>query len=801
MKKVATLFLVFVLSVSMFPQAFTWEWLNPKPHGNTLRSIKVIDANTLVAFGAAGTMEKSTNGGTTWVVTNADTAGREFRSSTFVNASIGYACGASGLLMKTTDGCNTISYLNSNTTELLYSIDFVDADTGYVSGANGLLMKTTNGGTSWSTITTPVVATSAIYSVFVQSAANVFIGVATTGAVYRSTDYGVTWTNTNLPATKTVWDVFFLDANFGWVAMQNSGVVYRTTDGGNTWTSSTVNSLIVPNSVRFMDAATGFVTNNNNSSIYKSIDSGKTWTDVSSNGDYQYCVAFDGTTAYSVGRYGSMVKSIDNGTTWIPLSISKTYTQLRKIKFTSSNIGYVAGGNTSSGFLLKTINGGTTWDNVGYDFLYQIYSFAITSPNVWYAGSGNNKIFKTTDAGATFTEQTQSVIVSTTADFNDMGFADSANGYAVSSGGGIIKTNDGGTTWVTANTPFGTTTVWAVKVFDAQKVIAVGASAKAFITTDGGTNWTALTTGIPGSFFCMNFLNNNFGIIAGYNNPNPVASKTTDGGATWTPLVFPSAYDGNSIWAIEYMDENVFWLGDVNGNIYYTTDGGTSWNTSKKVNANALFSFTVVGDDMWMSGTGGTIIKGHANPATPVELVSFSSTISDNKVNLTWKTATEKNNSGFDVERKLQNSNWAKIGFVKGNGSTTESSIYIFVDTPNKNGKISYRLKQVDYDGSYTYSDAIEVDLSIPVEFSLAQNYPNPFNPVTTINYSLSTRSKVELKVYNILGKQVVSLVNQMQEVGNHQVQFDASKLASGVYFYELTAGQFSAKKKMVLLK
>ena len=806
MKKVTTLFLVFMLSVSLFPQAFNWEWLNPKPNGNTLNSVKVLGTNTLVAFGAAGTVAKSTDGGTTWNYSVADTAGREFKKADFVSPLVGYVCGLKGLLMKTTDGGTSMTYVNIPTTEYLYTVDFIDANTGFVGGANGFLSKTTDGGTTWNTITTPY-TTSSLYAVCAITENNIFIGGTSNnpGGLYHSTDGGATWTaDATFLTNKSIWDIYFLDANYGWVATQNSGAVYRTTDGGTTWTSYTVNSLMVPNSVMFIDANTGFVTHNAITLVttpcFKTTDGGVTWAGLNTSTDVLYSTAGDGTNIYTVGKFGNISKSTDNGDTWVPKFSAVTTTQLRMIKFTSSSVGYVAGGTTSSGFLLKTINGGTTWDNVGYDFLYQIYSFAITTPNVWYAGSGNNKLYKTTDAGATFTEQTQAVIVSTTNDFNDMGFVDENTGYAASSGGGIIKTTDGGTTWVTANTPFGTSGVWAVKVFDAQKVIAVGASAKAFMTTDGGTSWNALTTGIAGSFFCMKFLNDNFGIIGGYTT-GPQASKTTDGGATWNALSFPSDYDGNSIWSIGFKDETTFWLGDINGNIYFTTDGGVNWTRSKKVTSNTIFSIAVVDDDMWLSGNGGTIIKGHANPATPVELVSFSSTISDSKVNLAWKTATEVNNSGFEIERKLESTNWMKIGFVKGQGSTTESTSYSFVDSPNKNGKISYRLKQVDFDGSYTYSEAIEVDLSIPIEFALAQNYPNPFNPVTTINYSLAARSKVDLKVYSILGKQVINLVNQMQDAGNYTVEFDASKLASGVYFYELNAGQFSAKKKMVLLK
>jgi len=803
MKKVATLFLVFFFSVSLYSQSFNWEWLNPKPQGNTLNTVKVIGSNTLVAFGAAGTIAKSTDGGATWKFAVADTAGREFKKSDFVSALLGYACGSKGLFMKTTDGGESAVYVTVPTSEYLYSVDFIDANIGFVGGANGVLIKTTDGGANWTTITTPY--TTSIYAINAVTENNLFIGGTSTGGLYHSTDGGGTWTiDGAFMPSKTIWDIFFLDANTGWVATQNSGKVYFTTNGGTSWDSSTVNSLIVPNSIRFKDANTGFVSHNAltlvPTAIFKTTDGGKTWTGLNTSTDALYSTDYDGTNITGVGKFGNITKSTDNGDTWSTICSSVTYTPLRKIKFTSSTVGYTGGGTTSAGFLLKTINGGATWDNVGYDFKYQIYSFAITSPTVWYAGSGDNKLYKTTDGGTSFTQQTQSVIVSTTTDFNDMSFVNENIGFAASSGGGIIKTNDGGTTWVTANTPFVTSGVWAIKAFDSLKVIAVGASAKAFMTTDGGATWSALTTGIAGTFFCMEFLNNNFGVIGGYTT-GPQASKTTDGGATWTPLSFPSAYDGNSIWSIGYKDENTFWLGDVNGNVYYTADGGANWNTTKKITANTIFSIAVIGNDMWLSGNNGTLLKGFSDPNIPVELVSFSSTISDNKVNLTWKTATEVNNSGFEIERMMNGIGWTKIGFVKGQGSTTESHLYSFVDVPNKYGKISYRLKQLDFDGRSEYSNSIEVDLNIPLEFALAQNYPNPFNPATTINYSLANTSKVELIVYDVLGKKVASLVNEMQEAGTYQVVFDASKYSSGVYFYELNAGTFSAKKKMLMIK
>lgn len=204
---------------------------------------------------------------------------------------------------------------------------------------------------------------------------------------------------------------------------------------------------------------------------------------------------------------------------------------------------------------------------------------------------------------------------------------------------------------------------------------------------------------------------------------------------------------------------------------------------------------------MWLSGTQGTIIKGYVDPAIPVEMVSFNASVSGNSVNLTWKTATEINNKGFDVERKYDGETWNKIAFVAGKGTTTETMVYSYSDNNLKKGNISYRLKQIDFDGSFEYSNIVELEVGAPDKFELAQNYPNPFNPVTLIKYSLAAKSKVELKIYNILGKEVAKLVNEIQDAGSYEVRFNAANLSSGVYFYELNAGSFNSKKKMVLLK
>ncbi len=189
----------------------------------------------------------------------------------------------------------------------------------------------------------------------------------------------------------------------------------------------------------------------------------------------------------------------------------------------------------------------------------------------------------------------------------------------------------------------------------------------------------------------------------------------------------------------------------------------------------------------------------------PVELTTFNVEVAGENIELTWETATETNNKGFEVERSSDDVNFSSIGFVDGNGTSTEANSYSFVDFHATSGTYYYRLKQVDFDGTSAYSEVVEVDF-VPSEFSLGQNYPNPFNPATKIKFALPVAAKVSVKVYNVVGQQVAELIKGQLETGLHEVEFDASKFSSGVYFYTIDAtgvdGQsYSSTKKMMLMK
>ena len=190
----------------------------------------------------------------------------------------------------------------------------------------------------------------------------------------------------------------------------------------------------------------------------------------------------------------------------------------------------------------------------------------------------------------------------------------------------------------------------------------------------------------------------------------------------------------------------------------------------------------------------------------PVELTSFTASVTGNDVKLLWETATETNNSGFSIERKSDNSQYLEVGFVPGFGTTSEPKSYSFNDQNLRTGEYTYRLKQIDFDGTVNYSDKVSVDVIAPAEFSLDQNYPNPFNPSTKITFSLAADSKVSLKVFDVIGQEVASLINQDLSAGVHNYTFNATGINSGVYFYRIEATgvngtEFVDVKKMILVK
>ena len=193
-------------------------------------------------------------------------------------------------------------------------------------------------------------------------------------------------------------------------------------------------------------------------------------------------------------------------------------------------------------------------------------------------------------------------------------------------------------------------------------------------------------------------------------------------------------------------------------------------------------------------------------PPVPVELASFSAIFKNNGVELSWTTASETNNFGFDVERSSDKINFDRIGFVKGHQTVATPKHYSFSDQNVTPGNYYYRLKQIDTDGSFQYSAILSVETMTPMTFRLEQNFPNPFNPETEISFELSESSPIQLQIFNLLGKEIRTLINSKLDAGNHSICWDGKDndrnlVPSGVYLYQLQAGNFIQVKKMSLVR
>ena len=297
---------------------------------------------------------------------------------------------------------------------------------------------------------------------------------------------------------------------------------------------------------------------------------------------------------------------------------------------------------------------------------------------------------------------------------------------------------------------------------------------------------------------------NDVGGFVGYNNgtiSNCYSTGLIGGGST-----NPGGFAGIN-WEII---SNCFWDTQTSGTSIGIYSGssttGVTGKTTSEMKTNTTFLNAGWDYNIWFMDSGvnnGYPYLSWQNPGgtpLPVELSTFSASVSSGTVTLKWQTATEVNNLGFDIERSSLNNTFNKIGFVPCSGNSNSPKNYSFTDEPSGGISFYYRLKQIDTDGKYEYSNIIEVDIT-PNNYWLSQNYPNPFNPSTKIKYAVPQTSAVILKVFDILGNEIETLVNEEKTVGDYEVEFDASNIPSGVYVYQLRTADFIQTKKMILVK
>ena len=354
---------------------------------------------------------------------------------------------------------------------------------------------------------------------------------------------------------------------------------------------------------------------------------------------------------------------------------------------------------------------------------------------------------------------------------------------------GVFLSTNNGTSWSQTGLTHGVVLALAVSGTN----IFAGTDHGVFISTNNGTSWTEVNNGLTNTL--VNAL-----AVSGTN----LFSGTSGGG------VFLSTNNGTS-WNLANTPFNDFsqmveygpnlFAGTQVG-VFLSTNNGTSWTKVNNGLMNASIRSLAVSGTSLFAGTSGRGVWGRPlSEMVPVELTSFTASANGKEVTLSWSTATELNNQGFEVQRKFGSNDIATIGSVKGHGTTTSPNNYNYVDKLTDAGKYFYRLKQIDYGGTFEYSNEIEVEVIVLDKFTLEHNYPNPFNPSTKISWQSPVGSQQTLTVFDVLGNVVAILMNEFKLAGSYEVEFDGSNLASGIYFYQLRVGNFIDTKKMILLR
>ncbi len=797
----------------------------------TLNSVYFIDQNTGWAAGANGTILFTINGGLHWTSQSSGTS-LEIFNIKFVSGLVGYAVGGDGfrteLILKTTDGGNSWTPRSSGTEGVLYSVSFIDESTGWAVGLESKIIKTTDGGLTWS-----------LQNLDKRSQPLRKMTIVDGQGGLRA--------------------VFFKDANNGWTVGGSNEYyrkIYTTTDGGANWDTKYFGmeeyDLF---SVAVTPSGKSWAVGGGGSIFYS--EYGNTWVQQFSgtssyNADDIYKLQFvNNTMGYAVGfrndwivGSGLFLKTTNGGKTWLTVFLeSGSGEPIKSLFFTDENNGWAA---SYSEYIRHTTDGGSSWNVQSIGTGFSVNSLFFTDALNGFAGGEG--IYKTTDAGDTWAAKYQGNI-------NSIFFTDALTGWGI--GTNIVKTTDGGETWFEQEFTGGS----AIYFINSLKGWAAGDGGTIRITTDGGNTWNTKESGTIENLKSVHFTTEMNGWISGNNG---IILSTIDGGVTWSIQSTGTTKDINCIsfnlgtngWAggaegtlLKYDEtlaayirlispnggEELFagnradisWVGNISGNVNLYLYKGTE--RIKVIARNR----TNQGSYSWKvkrvpAGNDYRIKIESANDASIFDFSDNTFSILGGKTKqyilITSPLGGEEWHAGDTRELRWIKNFPGKVSISLYRGNELVSEI---VNGTNDPGCFNWtipaglvtadnyqiRINSFTHPLLYSFSDStfgiseggalteLDNQPEIPMENSLSQNFPNPFNPSTVINFNIAESGYITLKVYDITGREVASIVNENKPAGKYSVSFNGSRLASGVYFYILRNGSFVQSKKFLLVK
>jgi photosystem II stability/assembly factor-like uncharacterized protein len=753
-----------------------WTELNPGVPRVDYLGIYFVDTLKGWAVGSQGTIIYSTNSGKKWNTAESPVSSVLLYVYSY-NGQTVVASGYNGTILRSSDrGLNWVQ-VSSGVTGDLWEIKMINDTLGWACGAGPSLLRTTDGAITWEIINTGF--NSFNYWALDYIDKNILYVAGNGGNILRTTNGGHNWELIQTGFGKHLYRIKVFNqqrivtgGQMGWIAY--------TSDGGAVWDTSTAGGII--DAMAFFNDSVGYVTGNLSPNfIYKTTNGGESWTPKHVIEIGNYSLAFiNETLGFSSGLNLSIQKTTDGGESWEKSILNDNFYD---VNFLDEYKGFVI-----SGSLYKTKDGGESWEKqTGKPGGYSIkFIDSLTG----FIGNNNGSIQKTTNGGENWYETNSP---STAGQITKFLFWNDSVGWAL--GGEVLKTTDRGETWISKG-------IGGTSIFFIDPLVGwiTRLNGRPFKTTDGGDTWieqTNLNLFQTRDIYFTDSLN---GFILESNK----LYYTTTSGINWAQNLSVTGFSVAAKFA--YHNDSIIFI--TGYTIYRSLDGGNNWNQYNELDGIRITQLNLLnGGFGYVSGELGTIFRYQDNDV-PVELINFYGELKNNIVTLKWITATETNNRGFEIQRASSSTtpwqgNWMNIGFVEGSGTTTEPTEYSFADGKFVSGKYNYRLKQIDFDGSFEYSKEFEVEvINLPTKFELFQNYPNPFNSNTVISYQVPSKSFINISLYNVIGEKIYEIVNEEKGEGIYKETFISKQIPSGVYFLKMkTSTGFSAINKITLIK
>jgi photosystem II stability/assembly factor-like uncharacterized protein len=676
----------------------------------------------------------------------------------------------------------------------LSTISFFDSSHGWVTGAGGILMCTTDAGKQWKVVHTPLMETILQHSFNSQQSG--WLLYYPSNKIYHTTDGGNSWGYVSTPPvispsnSDDLRSIYFVDDSVGMVGGWY-GNVLRTTDAGRTWTPITTGINSIVTSFQFLNSKNGFAFTNSRQVLF-TIDAGRTWTPFPESivfiGNVNKSFFIDAQIGWLAGSRGGdipyttigvLATTTDRGTSWKYATFPNT---LMDVYFYSHTEGWVA---DVGGTIYNTVDGGQTWSKLSGTAT--MFSFVGRS-NAWGILNGS-QIKATRNGWKVDTAQTSSI---TSADLQALTVIDQKNAFACGTNATIIGTSNQGNTWTKLHDSSANISLNGICCKGQDEIWAVGSSSIIFHSTDRGINWGVTKIADTSLWLAdITFVNDTLGFIISSGSIGNVY-KTVNAGRSWVLIAsFPDALN-----KIMFPKAQLGWIAADHA-IFRSTDGGNQW--SKASSSSFSLDMCARGDSAWFP-YGNTLL--------------FTA-----DAGVTWKTqqVVPVTNVWYDVRSVSfvdSRHGWTTIsdgricksddaGFTWSDDSLrTSNMLYgIRFASPDRGWVVGTSGTVLRYDNISTSVVRSNREKGFPSVCFLDQNYPNPFNPTTTISFTLPSKLFVTLKIYDVLGKEVSSLVNEDIPAGTHHRTWNASAMPSGVYFYRLQAGSVLETKRLLLLR